>query len=233
MHKYNFAELVNLTQHGIIKNNPEKLREIFVYANDIESQLWEGFPYVYSNMRLVIEAFCDYVIDCIGLSKEKIIVDKTDGMTKIELINYLSDIHKNNKEGIYKRLSSGKDLLIKKRDAYTLEVKIDIIQYFFEEVGVNTSQWALDTYRIGLNKFVHEMYLLKPDDEKTVVEKYQDAFKVMQIFYDYLCRDFIYALLKVRITKYVAPTQEEMVDIIEKYTYRLNKIGIRDINTFE
>lgn len=233
MHRYNFAELVNLIQDRKINKNPEELRKIFIYANDIESQLWEGFPYVYPNMRLIIEAFCDYVIDCIGLSKEKIVVDTANGMTKNELIKYLYETHKNNKEGIYKRLSSGEALLVKKRGAYTFEVKIDIIQYFFEEVGVDTSHWMLDTYRVGLNKFVHELYLLKPNDKKTVLEKYQDAFKVIQIFYDYLCRDFIYVLLKIRINEYATPTQEEMVDIIGKYTQRLNKIGISDINTFE
>ena len=59
MNPDNFKDIIELGRKKRIK----EIYDIAVFAQDIEDQLWNGYPYAYPSMRILIESFLDYIIE--------------------------------------------------------------------------------------------------------------------------------------------------------------------------
>ena len=41
----------------------KRLREIGVFAQSLDNQLWDGYPDIFANFRVLMESFCDCIIE--------------------------------------------------------------------------------------------------------------------------------------------------------------------------
>ena len=229
MNPANFSDVIKLAN----VKNISKLKEIAVFAQNIEDQLWDGYPYVYPSIRILMEHSYDYIIDT--LLKQNVLViqyNPVDGMDFRKLKNYLDGCDK--KRSLVHAFS--KPLVLRRESDLSIASKEVIVRYYLYSVGVYEStdeSWGTRLLVKGLNKRAHKIDLLEsyPSDKRH--EIYRHRFGVMELLYEGFFRGFIEATFTVDsrsdaswiLKTYHFPTEEEFNEIYRKYEKRLNRVN--------
>ena len=204
----------------------KRLREIGVFAQSLDNQLWDGYPDIFANFRVLMESFCD----CI---------DQKDGYSKDELSRFfrenLNRIRKNKGENRVSELFGDKTLKVKDKNAFSLWVKIMAVASIFEDVGFTTKGWHFDFLINQMNLRSHQIYLLSSDSNFSLKDYYVLRFDIMKHFHDEIYKTYLEKFInigvKVKIENYKKPDNSELNNILNKYKERLKLYGIADTNS--
>ena len=213
MRRYNFKKLATLGK----RNN--RLRELGSFIQDVENQLWDGHPYIFPNMRIFIEAWCDLIIDEGLHLRIKIDKDGDDRRT----INENYNIMIANKE-LVKNLRNG-EITVKGESTWSYALKIRTVESAFTEMGVDTSNWCLtnksnriqnNNFKDCLNRRAHKFAPISDEREKAF-EQIKARFEVLKILHDGMYKGFLDVFLKEPVAPYVMPSEQDLYAITDKY----------------
>ena len=214
----------------------KRLREIGVFAQSLDNQLWDGYPDIFANFRVLMESFCDCIIE---ETCTKICIDQKDGYSKDELSRFfrenLNRIRRNNGENRVRELFGDKTLKVKDKNVFSLWVKIMAVASIFEDVGFTTKGWHFDFLINQMNLRSHQIYLLSSDSNFSLKDYYVLRFDIMKHFHDEIYKTYLEKFInigvKVKIENYKKPDNSELNNILNKYKERLKLYGIADTNS--
>lgn len=201
---HNFFELMKLTEKD---SDSEKLHATSIYLHDTDSILWKGYPHIYANMRVVLEAISDFIIEKdIGI---KVHVVKKQYMSYEDLKDYIDKIENGNLK--YEELY-GKEFKVKE-GMFALEKKIKLVEGCFDQADRSLKNWGLIDLKDVLNKHAHCIKL--PRD---LSKGFQNRFNFMKLFHDTIYKGFIEMHYpNVKIKDYIEPRADELVNIVKLY----------------
>ena len=221
MHTNNFSLLVQLSAKykedpKYIKNRDSLvyLYNIGLFMQELESELWSGFPYIYANMRVLIEEIMNFFVE--KELKLSIIEGFGEGfMSSDEVYQWLKDIREGEKEPKI-------DTQLKvEKSAFNLKRKIDLVIICLKNRargrGIDISSWELQKWRDQLNQTNHNILLPTKDATKG----FENRFQLLRWFHDTIYKDIVKLYFHVNVPKYLGPSEEELNEIASKYNKRI------------
>lgn len=227
MNPCNFKDMIDLGRNKKIKT----LYNIAVFAQDIEDQLWDGYPYVYPSMRILIENFFDYIIDTL---KEKglfeISFNRAQGMDLHKLVTFFE---KCQADGTF--LNEMKEgIIVQNKTVFSISAKEEFVRNYFLAMGISESTdetWGTFTLVKNLNTRSHKMDLLNDYSSEEIWNIYKNRFIIMETIHEGIFRGFAEAAFSASgnsnvswpVKKYHMPNNNELELIIKKYKTRQEK----------
>lgn len=166
MNKRNFNLIIELSNKYLsypeYAKNKESLLNLYklgLVMQELESELWDGYPYVYANMRVLIEELMNFFIE----NELKITVQEGSGeryMSSDEIHQWIREI----RDGT---ITSWRGQTIRvEKSTFNLRKKIDLVLASLRQKNIDLSGWALHDWRIQLNDTNHNFFLPTKDAEK-------------------------------------------------------------------
>lgn len=193
----------------------QKLREIGFFAQEIEEELMEGHIFIYPNIRVLLEGFCDLLIDF--SLKLTIQEDFDNGKSKAQIHDFLDSLIEQNTV-----VSTLKNYTMQvKPHAFSMVIKTRIIEECFIEKGVDTRDWQLQTIRKGCSVRAHQMRVPLEDDLDAIKQLFVDRFDVLRVIHNGIYSYLVQALTgEQNSEQYVFPDEMTINGIIRKYQQR-------------
>ena len=221
MHTNNFSLLVQLSAKYKDDPNYTKNKDSIVYlysiglfTQELESELWNGYPYVYANIRVLIEEIMNFFVE-----KElrlSIIEGYGEGfMTSDDVFQWIKDIKESHDVP-----KVGSQLKVEK-SALNLKRKIDLVIICLNdrarERGIDLSNWELQKWRDQLNQTNHNILL----PTKDAIKGFENRFQLFHWFHDTIYKDIVRMYFHKMVPNYRWPSKEELSEIASKYNKRI------------
>jgi hypothetical protein len=193
--------------HKILSN----LYHLGLSIQELENELWDGYPYIYANLRVLIEEVMNFFIE----NEFEITVLEGSGdefMKSDEIRNWILNI-KNGK------LNSWRKSSIKvEKSTFNLNHKINLVNAGLSIKGVNISEWELHEWRKNLNDTSHNFFLPVGKAESG----FKNRFELLKRFHNQVYRGLVKLYFKRDPGTYLGPTEEELKIIAKKFDDRIN-----------
>lgn len=235
MFAVNFKEAIEVA--GILQPKQEKISEqlfkIGVFAQCIESQLWEGHPYVVSNVRLLLEELANLILMEAHFTIE---IDEEKGKTKDELREeytlLLNEARKRcGQSNIVQEAFGNKTILIKNKNEFPLYIKLLAVESIFEELGHSTKAWNFKRMRDDANIATHHINLLQHYGNMSITDCFYQLFEYQRQIHATIYKAYIESHSPVgyrKIPDYHMPTKEDLELIVERYISQLKIFGVEE-----
>ena len=187
------------------------LYKLGLFMQEMETEIWNGYPYIYANMRVLIEELMNFFIK----RKLKISIIEGCGGNK-----WLEDVKDGRKD-----FQEGSTLYVKKKSEFNLKRKIELVTICLtqsaRERGVELSSWWLQNWRAELNQTNHHIFLPIED----AVNGFNNRFQLIQEFHDTIYKDLVKMYFDKTVPPYLGPSEEDLKKIVSKYNDRIKSYG--------
>lgn len=234
MNPSNFKDMIDLGE----KKQIRVLYNIAIYAQDIEDQLWDGYPYVYPAIRVLIESFFNYIIDT--LKKKKLLKISYDYDSGMDLKKLVAHFDQWQAEGEFlDKIEKG--IIIQKKSIFSIDAKEQLVRNYLLAMGISESSnenWGTHTLIKNLNTRSHKIDLLNDYSTEDALVIYKNRFVIMETIHEGVFRGFVEAAFSADENKemswpmkqYHLPNEDEFGKIIIKYKTRQEKVIERYMN---
>ena len=213
----NFELLIRLEYKGLNNSKSEKERKVHtnlyklgIVMQELESELYDGYPYIYANMRVLIEEMMNFFIEY----ELEMVAEEGVGRgyrTSEQVQELIDDIKAN-------RVKSWRGKRIKvERAAWNLRRKIDLVTACFGQKGVDIKSWKLHDWRKLLNDTNHNFFLPMDNVRKGV----ESRFRLLKEFHK-IYREIVRLYYGLDTNEYIQPTQDELDVVVDKFNTRLH-----------
>lgn len=217
MNKRNFNLIIELSSKYLnspkyVKNKDSLLNlyKLGLVMQELESELWDGYPYIYANMRVLIEEIMNFFIE----KELKIVIEEGNGeeyMSSDGIDQWIKGI----KEGA---ITSWRRQTIRvEKSTFNLFKKIELLLACFSQKGIDLLGWELHVWRKQLNDTNHNFFLPAKETEKG----FEKRFKLLGKFHNLIYRKLVKMYFRMDVGDYQEPTEDELVIIASKYNQRI------------
>lgn len=238
MYKCNFKDMIEvselLSNDNALSGRKKKMKDIGIFAQCLDNQLWDGHPYIFPNFRLLLESFCDLILE--EDLRINVKYDSDNGISIDEFKTILQEdlrlVRGGGQSNKIIEMLPNKQLVLRSKYDYTFYIKHTIIECVFDELGYRSKDWGFHFLRDQTNERTHKIYLLERDKTYTLKQYYDVIFDIMKLFHDGIYKFYMENLVSdscgIVIEKYQKPDQNELESIIREYIQKLEYSGVSE-----